>query len=103
MHFVIYALDRPGAPDLRLKTRAAHRDYLHRGDSPVRIKVAGPLLDTDGTTMVGSLIVVEAERIEEVEAFSAQDPYRLAGLVGSVAIRPWNWTTGNPDQERAGE
>jgi uncharacterized protein YciI len=97
MYFAIYALDRPGAADVRLATRDKHRAYLHGKDLPVSLKLAGPLLDTDGKTMVGSLIIVEADKLETVEAFSEQDPYRLAGLVGSVTIRPWNWTTGNPD------
>jgi uncharacterized protein len=97
MYFVIYALDRPNALDIRLRTRAAHRDYLRQPNLPVKLKVAGPLLGLDEETMVGSLIVVEAESFEKVEAFSANDPYRKAGLVGSVSIRPWNWTTGNPD------
>jgi hypothetical protein len=99
MYFAIYALDRPGAREIRDKTRAAHREYLHRGDSPVRLKLAGPLLDHDGETMIGSLIVVEANSFADVEQFSANDPYRHAGLVGSVQIRPWEWTTGRPDAD----
>jgi uncharacterized protein len=99
MYFVIYMLDRPDALDTRLGTRAAHRDYLRRADSPVRLKVAGPLLGPDAKTMVGSLIVVDADSLATVEAFSANDPYRKAGLIDSVSITPWNWTTGNPDLE----
>ncbi|MBJ7437799.1 MAG: YciI family protein [Sphingopyxis sp.] len=99
MYFVIYALDRPDAGDLREKTRPAHREYLHGSDLPVRLRLAGPLLADDGATMIGSLIIVEADDSASVEAFSAADPYRLAGLVGSVTIRPWNWTTGNRDAE----
>ncbi|AEG51625.1 YCII-related protein [Sphingobium chlorophenolicum L-1] len=97
MYFAIYALDKPDMLDVRMKTRAAHREYLHSPDAPVRLMLGGPMLADDGETMVGSLIVVEADSIEKVEAFSANDPYRLAGLVGSVSIRPWNWTAGNPD------
>ena len=55
-----------------------------------------PLLEDDGSTVVGSLIVVEADGREAAESFSTNDPYRLAGLVGSVTSRPWSWTTGNP-------
>jgi uncharacterized protein YciI len=96
MYFVIHALDRPDALELRLKTRSAHREYLHRSDSAVRLLLAGPLLAADGETMVGSLIVVEAHSLADVEVFAAGDPYRLAGVVGSVRIQPWNWTTGKP-------
>jgi uncharacterized protein YciI len=97
MYYTIYALDRPDAGDLRVRTRTVHREYLHNPDLPVRLILAGPLLDDDGETMVGSLIVVEAPSREAVEAFSGADPYRTVGLIGSVVIRPWNWNTGNPD------
>lgn len=101
MYFAIYALDRPDAADLRTRTRPAHRDYLHGRCLPVRLVLAGPLLAEDGRTMIGSLIVVEAADLPSVETFSERDPYRLAGLVGSITIRPWNWTTGNPDLKAA--
>src|SRR3546814_18258922 len=86
MYYIIYALDRPDAGDLRIKTRAAHREYLHRPDLPVRLVLAGPLLADDAVTIIGSVIVVAADSRSQVEAFSAADPYRHAGLVGSVRI-----------------
>ena len=101
MYFVIYALDRPDAQELRVKTRPVHRDYLRRPDSPVKLKLAGPLLGLDGETMVGSMIIVEADSLPTVEAFCKDDPYRKAGVVGSYTIRQWNWTTGNPDLSEA--
>src|SRR5215813_3458967 len=97
MYFVIYALDRPDAQELRARTRAAHREYWRRNDSPVRLRLTGPLMDSDGKNAVGSLIVVQADNLAVVEQCAAQDPYRLAGLVGSVRIHVWNWTAGNPD------
>src|SRR3546814_7841064 len=76
MYYIIYALDRPDAGDLRIKTRAAHREYLHRPDLPVRLVLAGPLLADDAVTIIGSVIVVAADSRSQVEAFSAADPYR---------------------------
>ena len=40
---------------------------------------------------------LEADDIETVRAFAADDPYSLAGLFANVDVRPWNWTVGNPD------
>src|SRR3546814_20847566 len=92
MYYIIYALDRPDAGDLRIKTRAAHREYLHRPDLPVRLVLAGPLLADDAVTIIGSVIVVAADSRSQVEAFSAADPYRPAdrksggeGTSGSVS------------------
>src|SRR3546814_20287623 len=95
MYYIIYALDRPDAGDLRIKTRAAHREYLHRPDLPVRLVLAGPLLADDAVTIIGPVIVVAADSRSQVEAFSAADPYRHAGLVGSVGRELWNWSTGD--------
>jgi uncharacterized protein YciI len=97
MYFVITALDRPGSIDLRLKTRDAHREYLHGEHAQIQLKLAGPLLAEDGKTMIGSLIVVEAADRETVEAFSASDPYRKADLFSSVSVLQWQWNTGRPD------
>src|SRR3546814_4255594 len=87
--------------DLPIKTRAAHREFRRRPDLPVRLVLAGPLLADDAVTIIGSVIVVAADSRSQVEACSAADPYRHAGLVGSVRIELWNWTTGNPELEPA--
>lgn len=98
MYFAIIALDRPGTADLRLRTRPAHREYLHADHPGISLKLAGPLLAPDGATMIGSLIVVQAADLAAVESFSAGDPYRSADLFEEVTVRPWNWSTGNPDK-----
>ncbi len=83
--FVMYCLDGAKVADLRPQVRESHLAYL-RGSGLVRI--AGPMLDAEGKP-VGSLLIVEAEDIEAVRAFSAADPYNLAGVFASVEIRPF--------------
>src|SRR3546814_19330450 len=97
MYYIIYALDRPDAGDLRIKTRAAHREYLHRPDLPVRQVLAGPLLADDSVTLIGPVIVVPPHNRSQVEAFSAAHPYQQAGLVGTVRTELWNRTNVNPE------
>ncbi len=97
MYFVIIGRDREGAEELRLKTRATHRDYLHSSHKDVVLKLAGPLLGPDGATMVGSLLVVDSETRDAAEQFSQGDPYRKADLFADVSIYAWTWVTGNPD------
>src|SRR3546814_14129595 len=101
MYYIIYALDRPDAGDLRIKTRAAHREYLHRPDLPVRLVLAGPLLADDAVTIIGSGFGVAADSRSQGGAFSAADPYRHSGLVGAVRFGFWTWRTGNPELEPA--
>ena len=83
MQFVIYCLDKPNSLDLRMATREAHLAYIDT--KPIHIVIAGPLLDANGG-MKGSMFVVEANDLAEVQRFSAADPYRKAGLFGSVDI-----------------
>ena len=87
MLYAIYCLDKPGSLEIRLGNRPAHLAYLEgQGD---KLVTAGPLLSEDGQTPLGSLLVFEAASRAEAEAFAAGDPYALAGLFESVAIRPW--------------
>ena len=89
--FVLTCIDKPGSLELRMATREAHFAYAR--SRPGMVKLGGPFLDESGD-MAGSLIIIEAQDIEEARRFSAQDPYTLAGLFQSVDVRPWRATFG---------
>ena len=87
MLFAFYCLDRDGHADVRAQNREAHVAYLtSRRDAMV---TAGPLLDDDGESMIGSLILLDLPDRAAAEAFAAGDPYAKAGLFKSVRIHPW--------------
>jgi uncharacterized protein YciI len=92
--FVAICIDKPDSLELRLSSRAAHLDYLRLNAQS--IKTCGPFLEDDGSTMNGSMLIVEAGDREAAEAILARDPYRIAGLFQSVDIRPWRWVIGAP-------
>nr|WP_238538090.1 YciI family protein [Paraburkholderia atlantica] len=58
----------------------------------------GPTLAPQCDAMNGTLLVVEAERIDDVMEFVSIDPYMKAGLFDCVEIRPWDWSLGNPER-----
>lgn len=87
MHFVIHCLDHEGAVEKRLAHYEAHRAYL--ANPLVTIVISGPLLAVDNETMIGSCFLVEAESLEQVEAFNRQDPFFEANLWKSIAIHPF--------------
>lgn len=89
--FVLTCIDKPGSLALRMATREAHLAYVR--PQADMLKLGGPLLD-DAGDMAGSLMILEAPDRAAVEAFSAQDPYTLAGLWASVDIRPFRMTLG---------
>ena len=87
MLFVIHAIDRPGALQTRLAHYDAHKAFLS-DTSPhgVRIVMSGPLVGDDGTTAVGSLLVVEAEDRATVQRFNEADPFHAAGIWERITI-----------------
>jgi uncharacterized protein YciI len=87
MLFAIHAVDKPDALPTRLANYDAHKSFL--GDtSPygVRIVMSGPLTADDGETMIGSLLLVEADNREAVERFNRADPFHAAGIWERVTI-----------------
>ena len=94
MFYAIQCQDKPGAVELRLETRQAHLDYVAETGC---VRLAGPILTEDESTMIGSLIVVEVDSLNEAKAWAEADPYAKAGLFQNVQIRPWKWVVGAPE------
>ena len=74
MLFVFTGTDRDGHLSTRLANRDAHIAWL--GDNAERIHVGGPLLAEDGETMIGSMLVIEADSEAEARAPARHRPLR---------------------------
>jgi uncharacterized protein YciI len=97
-YFAVLATDRPGTQAVRASVRPTHREYLRSpGNHAVVVRLGGPTFGADGETMNGTLLVVQADAIEDVERFVRDDPYSRNDLFESVVIRRWQWGLGNPD------
>lgn len=83
MLFSVICLDNERSLEKRLSNRQAHLEYVR--DTGV-VRYAGPFLSDEDETMMGSLIVIEAENKEEALNWSKNDPYNKAGLFQSVKI-----------------
>ncbi len=90
MLIAIICLDKPGAQEIRKANRDAHLAHI-RGAGGAIVQ-AGPFLDADGE-MCGSLLIFEGD-LAGAEAWAAADPFAVAGLFGSVEIRPWKKVVG---------
>ena len=86
MLFAVINTDRPSTLDLRMSTRPTHLAFLE--SHMAKLVNGGAILDGEGKPC-GSLLIIEAEDVEEVRALVAQDPYALAGLFESSVIRPF--------------
>ncbi|MDE2093220.1 MAG: YciI family protein [Burkholderiales bacterium] len=99
MYFVVWATDHDGTQSARLAVRDAHRARLRSpGPHPIVVVAGGPTLNESDSAMNGSLLVIEADDIEAVRRFVADDPYQVAGVYENVEIRPWQWGLGAPKQ-----
>jgi uncharacterized protein YciI len=88
MIYAIHCLDHQGAVNKRLENYEAHKAYLAKG--LVKTIISGPLLAEDNDTMIGSLFVVEADSLDQVRDFNANDPFQHAGVWATVNIHPFN-------------
>jgi uncharacterized protein YciI len=89
--YVLVCNDKPESLELRLANREAHLAYA-RGFAD-RLKVAGPLLDEAGN-MAGSLLILEADSLEDARGFNLGDPYQKAGLFASVQVTAFKASIG---------
>jgi uncharacterized protein YciI len=94
MLFVATCTDKPESNALRLENRPAHLTYLNGLGS--KVKAGGALLSADRQTVIGSMLILEAESEADIEAMLSQDPYALAGLFADVNVKPWRQAVGVP-------
>jgi uncharacterized protein YciI len=96
MLFAAICTDKPGSLDKRKANRPEHLAYLKSlGDALV---LAGPFTEEDGTSMNGSLIVVEAASLADARKIIDGDPFAKAGIFANVEIRPWLWSINRPSK-----
>ncbi|MGH6693172.1 MAG: YciI family protein [Gammaproteobacteria bacterium] len=95
MLYIIYQEDRPDGDAIRAATRAEHLAYLERHADIVVL--GGALLADDGVARIGSVLVVNVPDRAAVERFSAEEPFRKAGLFKSVKITRMRRGQWNPD------
>jgi uncharacterized protein len=82
--YIIYQEDRPDGLAIRTATRDTHLAYLERHKDI--LVLGGGLLAEDGATRTGSVLIINVPDRKAAEAFSANEPFRKAGLFPTVKI-----------------
>lgn len=85
MLYLLICEDNDDSEELRKSVRPQHLEHMQGYD----VRFAGPMLADNEETMIGSLIVLDAENKAAAESFAKLDPYNQAGLFASVTIRPF--------------
>jgi uncharacterized protein YciI len=86
MLFALVALDRPNSVERRMAIRPEHLKHLDAlGEQLV---LAGPFLN-DKEEGVGSIVIIEADTLEEAHEMFNRDPFVRENLFDKVTIKPW--------------
>ena len=87
MTFAIITKDAEGSATTRATHQDAHKRYLDHNRA--HLVVAGAMLQDDGATAHGRILLVEFETQEEVETFLREDPFWDTGVFGDITISRW--------------
>ena len=85
--FVMIGKNGEDAVAKRGAVRPRHLEHLKALEREGRIALAGPLLEEDGTTPCGSLVVFEAESHAAARDLVERDPYVVDGVFASYDLR----------------
>lgn len=90
MHFVVIAKDGtdPEAPTRRLAVREKHLEDVKPSVASGFVQIGGALLNNEGT-MIGSMMLLEAESEEAVWEFLKNDIYSTAHVWQSYEVYPF--------------
>ena len=87
MQFVIKAYDGADMLEKRMAVRQRHLENMAKVDG--KVICAGGLLDREGK-MKGSLLVMEFENRELLDAYLKSEPYILEGVWQKIDVDPMN-------------
>ena len=92
MFYAVIARDKPDGLEQRNLLRNLHFDYLNTlGEKLVFV---GALFGEDDR-MDGSLMVVEADSLNEAKTLAAGDPFVVQGLYASLEVKRWTFSFNN--------
>ena len=83
--YALIGRDGPAGLELRREHRDAHLAHLAPLDADGRVRFGGPLLDAEGRA-TGSVVIFDAESLEEARAIAARDPYVAKGIFESYEV-----------------
>ena len=86
MLYAMIAKDVPDALQKRLDTRPVHLDHLNSLGK--KLVFAGALLNAEEQPE-GSIVVFQAETLEEAQAMADADPFVAAGVFASYEVKRW--------------
>lgn len=93
MLFVLLCTDAEGTVEQRLATRPAHIARLEQLNAEGRVLTAGAMpkeRDNPQAGFYGSVMIVDFDSREQLDAWLAEEPFVKAGVYQHVEVRPFN-------------
>jgi uncharacterized protein len=95
MLYILFCKDNPSvSKKIRAELLDQHLAYLEKNKAIIFL--GGAILDEDGSTRLGSTLVLNVPGKAEAVAFSADEPFRKAGLYEHVEIHRMRRAQWNP-------
>ncbi len=90
MRYIIHAYDHADADalDRRMQARPAHFEYARQLKAAGQFVLGGALLDPDGN-MIGSMLLLDLETEEQLQAYLQTDPYIVQGVWEKIDVKPF--------------
>ncbi len=92
-YYVLHCIDQEGTLEQRLATRPAHVERLEKLNAEGRVLVAGALpkeRNNPQAGFYGSIIIVDFDSREELDAWIAEEPFLKAGVYAHIDVKPFN-------------
>lgn len=92
MWYLIIGTDVENSLKNRMAARPAHLARLQALAESGRLKIAGPLPDSENPGQAGfsgSVIIASFENLQQAQAWALEDPYLEAGVYASREVRPF--------------
>ncbi|MBD2704092.1 hypothetical protein IC229_25830 [Spirosoma sp. BT702] len=90
MRYVVHAYDYTDADalDRRMAARPSHFDYARQLKADGQFILGGALLDPEGK-MIGSMLLLDMETEEQLDAYLKTDPYIVQGVWEKIDVKPF--------------
>ena len=95
MLYMVCGVDSSDAKKRRTEAREDHFAYLDAHDDI--LVLGGATLGDDGETRTGSVLIINVPDRATADAFAENEPFRKAGVFGSVTVTRMRRGQWNPD------
>jgi uncharacterized protein YciI len=86
---LFHAIDKPGSSAVRSDNIPAQQAYLDKHNNMVMS--CGPLLEDDGKTQIGSVMLIDVPNMHAALDFKDGLPFTKAGLYSDVTLHRWRF------------